>query len=54
MYDFLSSADGKANLYGAYDIKNDEERVNVGIDRDTAEFAVESIRKWWKLLVPCN
>ncbi|EQD30245.1 Rhodopirellula transposase family protein, partial [mine drainage metagenome] len=49
-YDFLSNAEGKANPYGVYDIKNNEGWVNVGIDHDTAEFAVESIRRWWNLI----
>ena len=50
VYDFLSGAEGKANPYGVYDIKNNEGWVSVGIDHDTAEFAVESIRRWWNLL----
>ncbi|EQD75667.1 Transposase, Rhodopirellula-type, partial [mine drainage metagenome] len=41
---------GKAIPYGMYDIKANEGWVNIGNDHDTAEFAVESIRKWWKLL----
>jgi hypothetical protein len=35
------------NPYGVYDITQNIGWVNVGIDNDTAEFAVESIRKWW-------
>ncbi len=50
VYDFLSDAEGKAIPYGVYDIKANEGWVNIGIDHDTAEFAVESIRRWWKLL----
>jgi transposase len=38
---------GKAIPYGIYDIANDEGWVNVGDTADTAEFAVESIRRWW-------
>ena len=34
--------------YGIYDLKRNVGWVNVGIDHDTAEFAVESIRPWWK------
>ncbi|MDR3342933.1 MAG: hypothetical protein LBT14_09160 [Treponema sp.] len=32
---------------GIYDIKRNEEFVNVGSDHDTAQFAVASIRAWW-------
>ena len=55
-YDFLTEADGVAVPYGVYDIKENtctvyEVRgigwVNVGITKDTAEFAVQSIRNWW-------
>ena len=47
-YDFPDKENGKACPYGVYDIKNNVGWVNVGISRDTAEFAVESIRRWWK------
>ncbi|EQD55306.1 Transposase, Rhodopirellula-type, partial [mine drainage metagenome] len=47
VYDFMQLAVGKAVPYGIYDMKLNEGYVNVGIDHDTAEFAVESIRKWW-------
>jgi transposase len=47
VYDFLSIAKGRATPYGVYDIGKDEGWVNVGIDKDTAVFAVESIRRWW-------
>jgi hypothetical protein len=40
----------KAIPYGAYDIERNEGFVNVGVSRETAEFAVESIRRWWKLV----
>lgn len=46
-YDFQNLADGKAIPYGIYDIIHNKGFVNVGIDHDTAEFAVESIRRWW-------
>ena len=49
VYDFPSLAEGKAIPYGAYEIGDDRAVVNVGITHDTAEFAVESIRRWWKL-----
>jgi hypothetical protein len=41
-------ADGKAIPYGVYDLVHNRGFVNVGIDHDTAEFAVESIRRWWQ------
>ncbi len=47
VYDFASLADGKAIPYGIYDLVHNRGFVNVGIDHDTAEFAVESIRRWW-------
>ena len=39
---------GKAIPYGVYDMLNDQGWVNVGIDHDTAQFAANSIRRWWK------
>jgi transposase len=48
VYDFLSLADGKAVPYGIYDLVHTQGFVNVGIDHDTAEFAVESVRRWWQ------
>jgi transposase len=48
VYDFLSLADGKAIPYGIYDLIHNQGFVNVGIDHETAEFAVESIRRWWQ------
>ena len=48
VYDFLNLADGKAAPYGVYDIVRNQGFVNVGTDHDTAAFAVESIRRWWK------
>jgi len=47
--DFPSLAEGKAIPYGVYDSGRNRAVVNVGITHDTAEFAVESIRRWWKL-----
>ena len=46
VYDFKGVL-GKASPYGIYDITHDKGWVNVGISYDTAEFAVNSIRKWW-------
>ncbi len=50
VYDFIDPELGKATPYGIYDLKENSGWVNVGIDHDTAEFAVESIRRWWKYL----
>jgi len=46
-HDFLSRGIGKAIPYGTYDVGKNEGLVNVGISSDTAEFAVNSILKWW-------
>ena len=48
VYDYRSLANGKAIPYGIYDLVHKQGFVNVGIDHETAEFAVESIRRWWK------
>jgi transposase len=50
VYDFIDKKLGKATPYGVYDLTKNLGWVNVGIDHDTAEFAVESIRRWWKHL----
>jgi hypothetical protein len=47
VYDFPSDAKGKVTPYGIYDITNNKGWVSVGIDKDTSEFAVQSIRNWW-------
>lgn len=47
VYDFVDKKLGKAVPYGIYDIGRNEGFVNVGNSFDTAEFAVNSIRKWW-------
>ncbi len=49
-HDFPAQGGGKAIPYGTYDVTRDEAVVNVGITHETAEFAVESIRRWWQLL----
>ena len=46
-YDFLSEAEGLAIPYGVYDMTENTGWVSVGIDHDTAEFAVQSIKNWW-------
>lgn len=48
VHDFLDQTLGKAIPYGVYDILNNQGWVSVGIDHDTAQFAVNSIRTWWK------
>ena len=50
VHDFPATGVGKAIPYGTYDVARDEAVVNVGITHETAEFAVESIRRWWQLL----
>jgi hypothetical protein len=49
VHDWPSRGKGKAIPYGVYDVRDDRAVVNVGISHDTAEFAVESIRRWWRL-----
>lgn len=48
VYDFINLSKGKAAPYGIYDISKNNGFVSVGISADTAEFAVNSIRNWWK------
>ena len=47
VYDFIDKELGKAIPYGILDIANNEGWVSVGIDNDTASFAVATIRSWW-------
>ncbi len=47
VHDFLSAATGKAIPYGVYDLARNEGWVSVGVDHDTASFAVHAIRRWW-------
>ena len=49
-HDFPDPLKGKAVPYGVYDLGRNEAWVSVGISSDTAEFAVESIRRWWRRL----
>lgn len=46
-HDFPEEGVGKAIPYGVYDIARNEGWVSVGITHDTAEFATESIYRWW-------
>ena len=47
-YDFNYLGDGVAIPYGAYDVGGNEGFVSVGITHDTAEFAVQTLRWWWR------
>jgi hypothetical protein len=47
VHDFLDKTLGKAIPYGVYDMINNQGWVSVGIDHDTAQFATNSIRRWW-------
>jgi hypothetical protein len=49
VHDFPHLGKGKAIPYGAFDIARNRAVVNVGVTHETAEFAVESIRRWWRL-----
>ena len=49
-HDFPLKELGKVAPYGVYDIKKNEGFVNLGTSSDTAEFAVESIMRWWQTL----
>ena len=47
VHDFMDKGLGKAIPYGVYDVTANAGWVSVGIDHDTAAFAVETIRRWW-------
>ena len=47
-HDFPLPENGKAVPYGIYDMLYNEGYVNVGVSKDTAQFAVHSIRTWWQ------
>jgi hypothetical protein len=48
VHDFVDPQLGKAIPYGVYDVTANTGWVSVGIDHDTAEFAVETLRRWWR------
>jgi transposase len=48
VHDFVNPELGRAIPYGVYDLAENSGWVSVGIDHDTASFAVESIRRWWR------
>ncbi len=47
VHDFMDQSLGKAIPYGVYDVGANVGWVSVGVDHDTAEFAVETLRRWW-------
>jgi hypothetical protein len=47
VHDFIDNEKGHARPYGVYDLKQNEAWVSVGINHDTGEFAVQTIRTWW-------
>jgi len=48
IHDFIDKDLGKAIPYGVYDLTENQGWVSVGIDHDTARFATEAIRRWWR------
>ncbi len=50
VYDFVIPELGRATPYGVYDMTRNEAWVSLGVDHDTAAFAVETIRRWWKTM----
>ena len=50
VHDFIirDPGHGKAIPYGVYDLRRDEGWVSIGVDHDTASFAVNAIRRWWR------
>ena len=50
IHDFIDPALGKAIPYGVDDVTEDRGWVSVGMDHDTAQFAAEAIRRWWRQL----
>lgn len=47
VYDFIDKELGKVTPYGIYDLKHNIGWVSVGIEHDTAEFAVQTLMRWW-------
>jgi hypothetical protein len=50
VHDFIDKTKGKVAPYGIYDLAQNSALVNVGVDHDTPEFAVESIWRWWRFM----
>ena len=57
VHDFVVPELGKAVPYGVYDLTRNAGWVSIGVDHDTAAFAVQSIRRWWQTMgrkvLPC-
>jgi hypothetical protein len=49
-HDIVIPEQGKAIPYGVYDLSRNEGWVSVGIDHDTASFAVHAIERWWEVM----
>jgi hypothetical protein len=50
VHDFVDKELGRATPYGIYDLGRNSGWVSVGMDHDTAEFAAETIRRWWRTM----
>jgi transposase len=50
VHDFIIPELGRGNPYGVFDVAGNVGWVSVGVDHDTAAFAVESIRRWWLMM----
>lgn len=50
VHDFVSDSQGRVTPYGVYDVGGNSGWVSVGTDHDTATFAVETIRRWWRAM----
>lgn len=48
VHDFIDETLGRATPYGVLDLDHNEAWVSVGVSHDTAEFAVQSLRTWWR------
>jgi hypothetical protein len=53
-FEIRQPENGKVAPYGVYDLGRNAGWVSVGVDHDTAEFAVESIRRWWRWMGRSN
>lgn len=50
VHDFVIPEQGKAIPYGVYDLSRNEGWVSIGIDHDTASFAVHALERWWEVM----
>lgn len=50
IHDFVAPEAGKVTPYGVYDLTANRGWISVGVDPDTAEFAVETMRRWWRAM----